>query len=324
MTKLAKLKTQSNITKKEKSFTQKARSIIKSDWQLHVLITLPVLYFFIFSYIPMYGAQIAFKNYSISDGIWGSTWVGFDHFMKFFNSPQFSILIKNTLSISIYALIAGAPFPIILAVMLKYLPFKRYSKVIQSVTFAPHFISIVVMVSIITEMLAPRTGMISNICSLFGINYTLDLMSSSDAFADVYVWSGIWQITGFSAIIYTAILSGIDTSLEEAAMIDGASVWKRIWYIDLPTLIPQFTISLILSLGQILDVGFEKILLMKNDMNARSAQVLATYIYEMGIASALPNVSYTAAIGLFKSLISLVLIFSVNKIVQKLGGTSLW
>ena len=311
------------VTLNKKTRWSRFKLLLERNWQLYLLLLLPVAYMFVFHYIPMYGAQIAFKNYNVMDGIWGSEWVGMKHFVRFFNSPQFLSLIRNTLSVSLYSLIVGAPFPVLLAIMLKYVPYKRFGKFVQTVTYAPHFISTVVMVSIVIEILNPRGGMIHNLLSLIGVEFNANLMGSPDAFSSIFVWSGIWQGMGFSAIIYTAILAGVDVSLHEAAMVDGATLVQRIRYIDLPSLIPQFTLMLILSLGGILNVGFEKALLMQNPMNASRSEVIDTFVYKMGIAAALPDVSYTTAIGLFKSVIALILIVIVNKIARR-GGTSLW
>ncbi len=300
------------------------KSAFGKCWQLYLLLLLPIAYMLIFHYYPMYGAQIAFRDYTITGGIWGSEWVGFKHFTRFFENYQFWDIITNTLSISIYQLIAGMPFPVILAILLKYCPLNRFGKFVQSVTYAPHFISVVVMVSIIMQVLNPRNGMIANLLELIGIDYNIDLLGIPEAFSSVYVWSGIWQNMGFAAIIYIAILAGVDTSLHEAAMVDGATVVKRIIHIDLPALIPQVTIMLILNLGGILNVGFEKTLLMQNTLNASASEVISTYVYKMGIAASFPDFSYTTAIGLFQSVIALILIFIVNQVARKYGEMSLW
>lgn len=306
---------------------KRIKSTFRNNWQLYLLLLLPVCYILLFNYYPMYGAQIAFKNYNAQDGVWGSEWAtsyGFGHFIRFFKSPQFKMLLENTLGISLYALLAGAPFPILLALILKYLIFKKYSKFVQSVAYAPHFISTVVMVSMVIDILSPRGGMIANLLGLINVSFSINLMGEPDLFSSIYVWSGIWQSTGFSAIIYTAILAGVDISLHEAADVDGATLMQRIRYIDFPTLIPQFTLMLILSLGGILNIGFEKALLMQNAMNASKSEIIDTYVYKMGIAAPLPDVSYTTAIGLFKSVVALILIVIVNKLARKFGETSLW
>ncbi len=308
----------------KKSFSKRFAIAAKNNWQLYLLLALPIVYMFIFHYYPMYGAQIAFRDFKPKLGIWGSEWVGFEHFIRFVKQYDFVRIIENTLVISIYSLIAGMPFPIILALLLKHIPYRRFGKIVQSITYAPHFISVVVMCGIIMRVLDPRTGMVNNILGIFGIDYSIDLMASKDAFSSIYVWSGVWQGTGFAAIIYIAILAGVDTSLHEAAMVDGASIWKRMWHIDIPALIPQITLSLILSLGNILNVGFEKVLLLQNSVNGSKAEIIATYVYKMGFQATMPNHSYVTAMGLFQSIISLILIVIVNKIAQKWGEISLW
>ncbi len=313
------------LTPEEKVIRNKRiKYYLKTEWQLYALLALPVIYMLVFHYYPMYGAQIAFRDYSPKLGIWGSEWVGFKHFTRFFDNYLFWDLIKNTLGISIYALIVGLPFPIILAVMLKYCKHAKFSKFVQTVTYAPHFISVVVMVSIAIKVLEPRNGMLSNLLGVFGIDYSLNLFAMPEAFSSIFVWSGIWQNMGFSAIIYVAILAGVDPSLHEAAMVDGATMLQRIKYIDFPALKPQIIISLILSLGGILNVGFEKALLMQNDLNLASSEIISTYVYKMGIAASFPDVSYTTAVGLFQSGIALVLIVSVNNLARKYGEMSLW
>ncbi|WP_010166989.1 ABC transporter permease [Candidatus Epulonipiscium viviparus] len=293
-------------------------------WQLYLLLVLPIIYFLVFQYFPMYGAQIAFKDYLTVEGIWGSPWVGLKHFERFINSGKMWELVRNTLSISLYALFMGLPFPVMLALMFRYIPFKRYGKFIQSVTYAPHFISVVVMAGIIVEALNPRGGMIDTIVGLFGGDWEINLMGIPEAFSSVYVWSGIWQNMGFSAIIYCAVLAGVDTTYHEAAMVDGATMFQRVWHIDIPFLIPQVVLSLILGMGNVLNVGFEKALLLQNTLNASKSEMISTYVYKMGIAASLPDVSYTTAIGLFKSAIAFVLVIVVNKIARKYGEMSIW
>ncbi len=305
----------------QKGATWKA---IKQNWQLYVLLLLPVIYMFIFHYVPMYGSQIAFRDYTVTGGISGSEWVGLKHFERFLSSPLLGNLLRNTVTISLSVLFFGLPFPVLLAIIFRYIPYKRYGKFVQSVTYAPHFISTVVMAGIIIEALSPRNGMIDNIMHLFGGDLETNIMGIASAFPWVYVWSDIWQHMGFSAIIYTAILAGVDTTLHEAAMVDGASLFKRIWYIDIPCLIPQIVLTLIIGLGNVLNVGFEKALLLQNTMNLEYSEMISTYVYKMGIAAALPDISYTTAIGLFKSIIAFCLVIIVNKIARKFGDMSIW
>ncbi|MFI3238302.1 MAG: ABC transporter permease subunit [Lachnospiraceae bacterium] len=308
----------------QRSLPQQIKYVLIRNWQLYLMLAIPVAYIFVFNYIPMYGAQIAFREYKVSQGIWGSEWVGLEHFIRFLNSTSFKTLMVNTLGISVYAIIVGMPFPILLAIMLKYIPWPRYSKLVQTVTYAPHFISVVVMSGIIIDVLNPRSGMIHNLLALIGIDFSINLLGIEAAFSSVFVWSGVWQAMGFSAIIYTAILAGVDVSLHEAAMVDGATILQRIRFIDFPSLVPQITLSLILSVGNVLNVGFEKALLLQNDLNTGTSEIIDTYVYKMGIASSFPDVSYTTAIGLTKSIIAFILIVIANKVARTYGEMSLW
>lgn len=297
---------------------------IARNWQLYLLLLVPVVYLFVFNYMPMWNAQIAFRNFKASEGVLGSQWVGFDHFERFLESSMMPVLFKNTITISLYGLFIGMPFPVILAILIKYSPYKKLGKLVQTVTYAPHFISMVVMVGIINVVLNPRGGMISNLLGLINIPYDINLMGEASAFYHVYVWSNIWQGMGFSAVVYTAILASVDQSLHEAAMVDGASVIKRIWHIDLPCLVPQMVLMLILGMGSILNIGFEKAFLMQNSMNIGSSELISTYVYKMGVASSFPDFSYVTAIGLTQSLIAFVLVILVNQIARKVSETSLW
>lgn len=293
------------------------------SWQLYLLFLLPLLYIIIFKYVPMYGAQIAFKNFVATKGIIGSEWVGLKHFERFFKSFEFWRIIKNTLGLSIYNLVAGFPLPIILALSLHYVKNKIFKKTVQMVTYAPYFISVVVMVGIILQFLAPRTGLVNNLLGLIGIE-DINFMGKVEYFKSIYVWSDIWQNVGFACIIYLAALSTIDPTLHEAAIVDGATKIQRMWNVDIPGIMPIAVILLIMNMGYALDVGFEKVLLMQNPVNLRASEVIDTYVYKVGLASAAANYSYSAAIGLFKAVIGLILIITVNKIAKKLGQTSLW
>jgi multiple sugar transport system permease protein/putative aldouronate transport system permease protein len=292
-------------------------------WQLYVFVAPAVLYMLVFQYFPMYGAQIAFKKYVVTKGIWGSPWVGFDQFIRFFNSHDFWRIMGNTLGLSIYELIAGFPLPIILALSLNYVGRQFFKKSIQMITYAPHFISTVVMVGMILQFLDPRTGMVNMLLGAIGLEPT-NFMGKSELFKSIYVWSGIWQNMGFACIIYLAALSGIDPALHEAAVVDGASKLRRMWHIDLPGIIPIVIILLILNTGQVLNIGFEKVFLMQNPLNIRSSEIIDTYVYKIGLVSQASNFSYATAIGLFKSVVSLLLLLSVNKLAKKAGQTSLW
>lgn len=292
-------------------------------WQLYVLLALPILYIIVFKYVPMYGAQIAFKDFTVSKGIWGSDWVGLKHFSRFIHSYEFGKIVKNTLLINLYNLIAGFPFPLLLALGLNYVRVRWFKKTVQMVTYAPHFISTVVMVGMLFELLDPRNGIFNNLLGAFGFD-RINFMGNPDFFKSIYVWSGIWQSAGFSCIIYLAALSSVDPSLHEAAVIDGASQRQRMWHIDLPSILPVAIILLILNMGSMLDVGFEKVFLMQNPLNMRTSEVIDTYVYKVGLASQAMNYSYSAAIGLFKSVVGFILIITVNQIARKANQASLW
>ena len=299
-----------------------SKRVVRS-WQLYLLFLLPLLFILVFHYGPMYGAQIAFKDFRVNKGIMGSPWVGFKHFTRFLQSYQFVRLLGNTLGISVYSLLAGFPFPIILALSLNTVRYTGFKKTVQMVTYAPHFISTVVMVGIILQVLAPRNGLMNQFIMAFG-GESIDILSRPEFFKSIYVWSGVWQSAGYSAIIYLAALSSIDPGLHEAAIMDGATVFQRILHIDFPGILPTAVILLIMNTGHILNVGFEKIFLMQNPLNIRTSEVISTYVYKIGLASPTTNYSYPAAIGLFSSAVGLALLLIVNKMASKLGETSLW
>lgn len=292
-------------------------------WQLYILLSLPILYIIIFKYVPMYGAQIAFRDFTVSKGMWGSEWVGLKHFIRFIHSYEFGKIIKNTLILNLYNLLAGFPFPLLLALGLNYVRVRWFKKTVQMVTYAPHFISTVVMVGMLFELLDTRNGIVNNLLGLVGIQ-PINFMGNPDFFKSMFVWSGIWQSAGFSCIIYLAALSSVDPSLHEAALIDGASQRQRMWHIDLPSILPVAIILLILSMGSMLDVGFEKVFLMQNPLNLRTSEVIDTYVYKVGLVSQAMNYSYSAAIGLFKSIVGFILIITVNQIARKTNQASLW
>lgn len=298
-----------------------ALSLMRKHWQLYVFILPALLYFLIFHYGPMYGIQIAFKDYIPSLGIWGSPWVGMEHFQRFFSSYYFSDLIRNTLGISIYELIVGFPMPIILALMLneaKDGPFKRLT---QTVTYAPHFISTVVIVGMLVAFLSPSSGFINHILDAVGLERHA-FLEDPKWFKSLYVLSGVWQSTGWNSVIYMAALSGVDPQLHEAATIDGATKLQRMWYINIPTLIPTIVILLIMNFGSIMSMGYEKILLMQNPLNLSASNVIATFTYKQGLLDA--QYSYAAAVGLFNAAINAILLLTVNKISSKVNKVSLW
>lgn len=269
----------------------------------------------------MYGVQIAFKDYNTGIGIWQSPWVGLKHFNRFLGMSQFRQVFINTISLSLYALLAGFPFPILVSLMLNEVKGMRYKKIVQTVTYAPHFISTVVMVTMITLFLSPSSGFINKFITMFG-GEPINFMIKASYFPHVYVWSGIWQHFGWNSIIYLATLANVDEALHESAVIDGAGRLQRIWHINIPCLTPTIVIQLILTLGGILGADFEKVLLMQNASIMESADVIATYTYRIGIQG--NEFSLSSAIGMFNSLINLTVLILVNSICRRLGDTSLW
>lgn len=302
---------------KKKSFSH----ILRRDWQLYIFILPVLLYFLVFHYGPMYGIQIAFKDYIPSLGIWKSPWVGFDHFQRFFNSYYFTDLIKNTLGISIYELVVGFPMPILLALMLNEAKDGPFKRITQTVTYAPHFISTVVIVGMLVAFLSPSSGFINHILSAVGLERHA-FLEDPKWFKTLYVLSGVWQSTGWNSVIYIAALSSVDPQLHEAATIDGATKLQRMWYINLPVLIPTIIILLIMNFGSIMSMGYEKILLMQNPLNLSASNVIATFTYKQGLLDA--QYSYASAVGLFNAVINAVLLLTVNKISSKVNNVSLW
>lgn len=300
-----------------------AWSQMKRSNQLYLMMLLPMLYVITFKYVPMLFAQIAFRDYVITAGVWASEWVGFDNFARFFRSAEFGRVFKNTLALSFYELIAGFPFPIILAISLNYINNQKFKKTVQMITYAPHFISIVVIVGIIMQMLDPRNGIVNEGIKLLGFE-PINFMGEKEYFRHIVVWSGIWQHLGFSCIIYLAALSAIDPMLHEAAVVEGASKLQRAWHIDLPGIMPLAMILLILNTGNILDTGFEKVLLLQNPLNISKSEVIDTLVYKVGLASPAVDFSYSTAIGVFKSVVGLILLIVVNQTARKLKQESLW
>lgn len=290
------------------------------NWQLLVMIMPVIIFFIVFHYVPMYGVQIAFRRFMPVHGIWGSPWVGLDHFTRFFNMHYAGRLIWNTLSLSLYSLAAGFPMPILLALAINEIRDGRFKKFIQTVTYAPNFISVVVIVGMIITFLSPSTGVINHLLDFLGMERQ-HFMQDPRWFRHIYVFSGIWQTTGWGTVIYLAALSGVDTQLHEAATIDGASRLQRLWYINVPVLVPTMIILLIMNFGGIMAVGFEKVFLMQNSLNMGTSDVIATFTYRTGLLEG--QYSYAAAIGLFNSLINSVMLLTVNWIARRYSETSL-
>lgn len=295
------------------------------DWQLYLFLLLPLLYILIFKYLPMGGLVVAFKDYKVRLGIWGSKWVGLDQFERFFESYMFKNIMVNTLTLSLYSLLASFPIPIIFALMINSIQSKRFKKVTQTIVNMPHFISVVVIVGIMMMVFHNRNGLYGNLLHMITGKYPADLFASPEAFRHFYVWSGVWQNFGWNSIIYTAALANVDPTYHEAAQLDGATRFQRILHVDLPTIIPTIVTMLILKMGSVLTLGFEKIFLMQNDLNLTASQVISTYVYEMGISgTGAGNFSYATAIGMFNNVIEFILVVLVNKISKKVSETSLW
>ncbi|WP_135554532.1 ABC transporter permease [Paenibacillus cymbidii] len=294
---------------------------IKKNYELYLFIFPTLSYFILFHYVPMYGVQIAFKNYLAFKGISGSPWTGFDHFERFFRSYQFGIVIKNTLLINAYELLVAFPIPIVLALLINQVANKHFRKLIQTVTYMPHFISVVVIAGMLYLFLSPRHGLINQLIVFFG-GEPYFFLASPEWFKTIYVFSGIWQNAGWATIIYLAALAGVSPELHEAAVMDGATKMQRIRHIDLPSIMPTVVILFILNIGQFMNVGFEKVYLMQNQLNLDASEVIQTYVYKSGLLGA--QYSYSAAIGLFNSMINFVLLLTVNKAAKRLNQSSLW
>lgn len=286
------------------------------------LMVIPVLlYYIIFCYKPMYGAVIAFQDYSVADGIMGSPWVGMKHFKDFVMEPDFWRLIKNTLAISIYGLIFGFPAPIIFALLLNEIRQKKFKRLVQTASYLPHFISIVVICGMISNFVS-RDGFISILFARITGREPVAMLSNKAYYLPIYIISNIWQGMGWDAIIYIAALAGVDASLYEAASIDGAGKWKQLLHVTLPSIIPTIIIMFILRIGSVLNVGYEKTLLLYNPLIYERADIISTYTYRLAFSG--QQWSYTTAIGLFNSVINFMLVVIVNKICDKVNGTSLW
>ena len=299
--------------------------LMRRQWQLYLFLVLPVAYLILFHYVPMAGLQIAFRKFSARGGVFGSPWVGLYHFEKFFTSRMFERVLKNTILLSVYSIFVGFPIPVLFALMLNSMNSLRYKKLVQTVTYIPHFISVVVLVGMVMLICNPATG-------LYGLYYKAfhngimpsEPLASPSVFTHIYVWSGIWQGFGWGSIIFVAALAGVSPELHEAAEIDGASRLQRLWHIDLPAIVPTAIIMLILRCGQVMSIGFEKIYLMQNSLNLSASEVISTYVYKVGLANSVTDFSYSTAIGLFNSFVNMLLIASVNFLAGKTGETSLW
>ncbi|MEK3989711.1 MULTISPECIES: ABC transporter permease subunit [Robertmurraya] len=293
---------------------------ILTNYQLYLFLLPALIYFIVFHYVPMYGVLIAFKDFVATKGIMGSPWVGFKHFERFFDSYQFWSLIKNTLGLSVTQLVVGFPLPIFLALMLNQMRSEKSKRFVQTVVYAPHFISVVVLAGMIYVFFS-NNGLINNMILMFGGD-PISFMAKPEWFKPLYIASGVWQETGWAAIIYLAALAGVSPELHEAAVMDGANKWQRIFHVDIPAIMPTAVILLILSVGSIMNIGFEKAYLLQTPMNQPSAEIIPTYVYKMGLQQA--QYSFAAAVGLFNAVINLILLVAVNKFAKRLSGTGLW
>lgn len=319
---MASVNIQSNVQTDKISFGER----IKKEWQRNkylYLLTIPVvLYYAVFHYGPMYGIIMAFQDYSIADGIMGSDFIGFDNFIKFFQSHNFWRLLRNTLVLSVENIFWGFPAPLMLALLLNEVKNKKFKQTVQTVTYLPHFISIVVICGMLTQFLS-RDGFVTTLLAGLGITQQENLLAVKEYFRSIYIISGVWQEIGWGTIIYLAALSGVDDQLYEAAAIDGAGKFKQLLKITLPSIAPTIIMLFILRVGQVMSVGFEKIILLYNPQTYEVADVFSTYIYRYGLGGSF-DYGYTTAIGLFSSVINFILVIAANQISKKVSETSLW
>ncbi len=291
------------------------------DYQLYILLLPAIVYILIFAYGPMYGLLIAFKDFRVSIGVWGSPWVGLEHFVRFITAPNFWTIISNTIGVSVYQLAVGFPIPILLAIGINEVSNRLFKKSVQMVTYMPHFISTVVISGMIVLFLDQDRGIINHLISFLG-GPRISYMTEPEWFKTIFVFSGIWQHAGFGTIIYLAALSSVDPQQIEAATIDGANRLQKIIHVDLPAIVPVIVILLILDLGTLLSVGFEKALLLQNPLNMESADIIQTYVYRVGLIGG--QFGYSTAIGLFNAIINFILLIAANRISRKVNETSLW
>ncbi|MFQ9637958.1 MAG: ABC transporter permease [Eisenbergiella sp.] len=297
------------------------KAVWKNNWQLYLLVLPAVIYFVVFNYLPLYGIQIAFKDYKAVDGIAGSAWVGLKHFKNFFNAYYFKRLLSNTLLLNVYYLLWSFPVPLILAILLNQIRGTKKKRFIQTSIYIPYFISTVVLAGMLYIFLSPTSGILNFARTALGLK-AVDFMSDASAFRSIYIISGIWQAAGYGTILYIATLTGIDLSLYEAAEIDGASIWQKIRYIDIPSLIPTAMMVFILDCGKMLASDTNKALVMQTPGNIPTSDIIGVYVYNVGLGSG--QFSYTAAIGLFINIINFILIVSVNRLSKRMTDVGLF
>ena len=294
-------------------------------WKYYLFLIVPIAYVLLFNYYPMLGLQIAFKQFRISDTIWNAGWTGIYWFRRFLSSYQFMRILTNTVFLSLYNVFASFPFPILFALVMNCIENARFKKATQTISYLPHFISIVVLVSILQQVFNPISGLYGSVYKALYGGVGPDLFASTRAFPHLYVWSGVWQDFGYNSVIYFAALSNVDSQLHEAAMLDGANRFKRVIHVDIPTILPVITIMLILRTGSVMSLGFQKIYLMQNNLNISASEVISTYVYKTGLGSGVSNnYSYSTAIGMFNSVVNLFLVLLTNWLSRRFGGNGLW
>lgn len=295
--------------------------MVRQHWPLYLFLLPTIVYFLLFRFYPLYGLQLAFKNYRILDGIGGSPWVGLDNFRRFFSTADFGKLMWNTLGVSVFTLVFTFPLPIILALLLNQLPSLKYKKIVQTTVYAPHFISTVVMVGMIFLFTSPSSGVINKIIEAAG-GKAIHFTAEPAWFVPLYVISEVWQSTGWGSILYLAALAGVSPELHEAALVDGANKFQRVWHIDIPGILPTIVIMMILNAGKVMNVGFEKAYLMQTSLNIRASEIIATYVYKRGVLKS--QISLATAVGLFDSVVNMILVVTVNWISRKVTDSSLF
>lgn len=311
-----------NKSSDSRSFALRTKKYWEHNWQLWIMLLPAIIYIFVFCYVPMYGVQLAFREYSFTEGITGGKWVGWKYFQQYFESPMFWPTLKNTFVISLTSIVVGFPAPIILAMIINQLRNKKWKKVVQTTVYIPYFISVVVMVSIINVLFANDSGVIGNFLkSIHLVAKDTNILGKESAFVPLYVLTGVWQSMGWNSIIYIAALSSVDTQLYDACRIDGANRWQTMIHIDFPAIVPTIIILLIMNMGNILNVGFDKVFLMQNSLNLGVSQVISTYVYTVGVKSA--QFSFGAAVGLFNTVVNFVFLIATNWISKRTTGSGL-
>jgi putative aldouronate transport system permease protein len=316
-----------NMSGKQKSTSEngigfRIKKYLEHNWQLWIMLLPAMLYILIFCYVPMYGVQLAFREYSFSAGITGGKWVGLKYFKQYFESDMFFTTLRNTFLISFWSIVVGFPAPIILAMIINQLRNAKWKKVVQTTVYIPYFISVVVMVSMINVLFANGSGVISNFLkAIHLVGSDVNILGKASCFIPLYVLTGVWQSAGWNSIIYIAALSSVDTQLYDACKIDGANRWQTMIHIDFPAIVPTIMILLIMNMGNILNVGFDKVYLMQNSLNLGVSQVISTYVYSVGVKSS--QFSFGTAVGLFNTVVNFVFLVVTNWISKRATGTGL-